>query len=138
MWSYSLYGKVWETRLQNHYEWLRAFIAWGEQVMGENWILGCSVISDWWQKLISQIYRYKLNVKHTSTLLTNICSGHQTDLRSDIFSLVNLATTPYLCHLILIQKVAILRNHRAGMPCFAGTDLPPKNLILTYYFVFWV
>ena len=60
-------------------------------------------------------------------------SGHQTDLRSDIFSLVNLATTPYLCHLILIQKVAILRNHRAGMP---GTDLPPKNLILTYYFVF--
>jgi hypothetical protein len=22
------------------------------------------------------------------------------------------------------------------MPCFAGTDLPPKNLILTYYFVF--
>jgi hypothetical protein len=28
-------------------------------------------------------------------------SGHQTDLRSDIFSLVNLATTPYLCHLIV-------------------------------------
>ena len=58
-------------------------------------------------------------------------SGHQTDLRSDIFSLVNLATTPYLYHLILIQKGTRLRNCRTG---FTGTDLPAQEFYILILF----